>query len=333
MAFVKLSSRLLDSSLWLYDHDVLRVFIFLLLKADAQGVCSVTIPAIAHQCMVPIQRVREILDVLASPDEDSRTAEHDGRRILVERGPEMRIIILNYKKYREMDYTAAERQRRRRQALKGASRRDTVTSRRDIVTVTQAEAEAEAEAEADTEDYRPDGETDTCGATSDDVAPPAPADDAALFSEEGKTLNTRKTLPAPDEVVGLYNRILGGVLPTVMKLTEQRRRRIKARTKDLLPTLEHWRTFFEAVKASPFLLGENPRRWRCTFDWLLSEGATARVLEGAYRSRREVPPPPPPAEAPKSKAVPCPVCKQTLTLGGPCRRCAEKGEANAVQVR
>lgn len=150
MAFVKLSDRLLDSSLWFHDHDVVRVFIFLLLKARPDGWCSVTIPAIAHQCLIPLERAREILDILESPDPDSRTAGDDGRRIAVIREPEFRIKIINYQKYREMDYTHAERQRRYRERKRDAvtPSRDAVTSSRDSVTpsrVTQAEAEEEAD--------------------------------------------------------------------------------------------------------------------------------------------------------------------------------------------
>ena len=62
-------------------------------------------------------------------------------------------LVLNYMKFRERDYTAAERSRRYREKCKAdvASRRDAVTSHRDAVTshrdITQAEADAEVEEE------------------------------------------------------------------------------------------------------------------------------------------------------------------------------------------
>ena len=79
------------------------------------------------------------LERLASGDTDSRSAEHEGRRLIRVDGG---YIVLNYDKYREKDYTNAIRQRRYREKSNAVtSRSNAVTSR----VVTHAEAEAEAE--------------------------------------------------------------------------------------------------------------------------------------------------------------------------------------------
>lgn len=56
-----------------------------------------------------------VLERLASPDPDSRSQEHDGRRMVRINGG---YLILNYFKYRDRDYTAAERMKRLRQRKK-----------------------------------------------------------------------------------------------------------------------------------------------------------------------------------------------------------------------
>lgn len=98
MSFAKLDSGIVNSTIWVQPHDVLRVWIWFLSQCDARGVIRAAAPAISLACMVPVERMREILHLLESPDEDSRTPDHDGRRIeRIEGGWR----ILNYGKYRE----------------------------------------------------------------------------------------------------------------------------------------------------------------------------------------------------------------------------------------
>jgi hypothetical protein len=82
------------------------------------------------------------LERLGSPESESRSPDYEGRRLVRVDGG---YLVLNFFKYRDRDYTGAERARRyrERQAEKrAASHRDITPSHRDI---TQAEAEAEAE--------------------------------------------------------------------------------------------------------------------------------------------------------------------------------------------
>lgn len=162
MSFVKLDCGLLTSTLW-FDREAREVFITALLLAkpevfdneieaievDTLQPSGWTVPAgwygFAAACgpaIVSLAKIDQSTGMLAlrrlcQPDGESRSKEYDGRRMARINGG---YIILNYIKYRERDYTSAERSRRYRQRL--ASRRDTVTPRRDI---TQAEEEAEAE--------------------------------------------------------------------------------------------------------------------------------------------------------------------------------------------
>jgi len=145
MSYVKLDQRLLTSALWIEgDAETVMVWVYLMLQAGPDGIVHDTLPAIAHGCKLSIPKVSGILDMLSSPDEYSRTAAEDGRRIRIEREPEFQVVLINFAKYRGKDHTAAERKRRQRE--REDVTRDTVTRRDVTPSVTQAEAEAEAEA-------------------------------------------------------------------------------------------------------------------------------------------------------------------------------------------
>lgn len=134
MGFTKLDCNIVTSSVWAEDHETLRVWIYLLALADAAGRVRVTIPALAMQCGVTIERARAILDRFASPDPASRSPKNEGRRIRIDRNPEFAIVLLNHHDYRKKDYTHAARQRRYREKNAAPSRDGKVTPSRDAVT-------------------------------------------------------------------------------------------------------------------------------------------------------------------------------------------------------
>lgn len=131
MGFAKLDSNIVTSSVWAEDHETLRVWIYLLALADAAGRVRVTIPALAMQCGVTVQRAQAILDKFASPDPASRSPKNEGRRIRIDRDPEFAIVLLNHADYREKDYTHAARQRRYRERNAPRLRDGGVTASRD----------------------------------------------------------------------------------------------------------------------------------------------------------------------------------------------------------
>ncbi len=162
MAFVKLSCKMLDSSIW-PDKDARDVFITALLMASpyeldkpkAQiSVFDLTktgwsVPAgwygfiegagigIVNRAMIERKRGMAALQRLCSPEQDSSSIDYDGRRMARVDGG---YIILNYMKFRERDETAADRMRRYRKRLE---KKNTVSLRN----VTHVEAEVDAEAE------------------------------------------------------------------------------------------------------------------------------------------------------------------------------------------
>jgi hypothetical protein len=176
MPFVKLDTGILNSTLWV-DRDVTQIFITALLMAEPFEVQSpmeqlevrnlkvtgFTVPpgwyglvpaagvGIIRRALMEQEAGYVALEKLGSAESESRSNDFDGRRLVRVDGG---YIVLNYMKYRDRDYTAAERQKRWRERQKGNG----VTRNCNEITryITQAEAEAEAEAEKNKENLSSD---------------------------------------------------------------------------------------------------------------------------------------------------------------------------------
>ena len=74
-------------------------------------------------------------------------------------------------------------------------------------------------------------------------------------------------------------------LPTVKKLSEERKKSIKARLRTY--SMDDLKLLFEKAEASDFLKGNNNRNWSADFDWLLKDSNIPKVLEGKYDNKRE----------------------------------------------
>lgn len=88
----------------------------------------------------------------------------------------------------------------------------------------------------------------------------------------------------PDDVFAtireLYNSVCGSY-PRLVKMSEARKKAINARLKNGY-TIADFKVLFEKAEASSFLKGGNKRDWSATFDWLITDGNMAKVLDGNY---------------------------------------------------
>lgn len=167
MAFVKLDTKVLDSTLWIH-RDQREVFITALLMAEPfeltapapqlEGANSSIVetgfvvppgwygfvpaagPGIVRRAGLNTEDEHragmEALKMLGQADPDSRSAEHEGRRLVRIDGG---FLVLNYMKYRDKDHTAAQRQRRLRERRNGSH---AVTSRSEPVISRIADADS-----------------------------------------------------------------------------------------------------------------------------------------------------------------------------------------------
>lgn len=85
------------------------------------------------------------------------------------------------------------------------------------------------------------------------------------------------------QIADMYNGTCAS-FPTLTKLSDRRRRAIKARF-NAGYTLDDFQRLFEMAEESEFLKGGNGRNWSATFDWLIQDGNMAKVLDGNYQAR------------------------------------------------
>lgn len=142
--FVKIYESILTSSVWMESHATVRVWLTMLARADANGYVAASVPGLAHIAHVTREECEQALGVLLAPDADSRTKDHDGRRIEAVDGG---WVVLNARKYRDLrtadQVSASERVKRHREKLKALP----VT----LPPVTEPQKRPEAEAEANKE--------------------------------------------------------------------------------------------------------------------------------------------------------------------------------------
>jgi uncharacterized protein YdaU (DUF1376 family) len=93
--------------------------------------------------------------------------------------------------------------------------------------------------------------------------------------------------PPPDPVLIVleaWNAMARGAgLRTVVKLTDQRRKRLLARIKDY--TVDTMTEAIAAVPSRPFLMGQGPRGWKADFDFITRPDSVAKIMEGNYGER------------------------------------------------
>lgn len=109
--FVKLYEDILDSSVWCLDGDTRLVWVTMLAMANKDGLVHAAVPGIANRARVSLEATRKAIEIFQAPDPDSRSQEHEGRRI-ERRGRDW--FIFNY---------GAHRERGRQDAIKANKRK------------------------------------------------------------------------------------------------------------------------------------------------------------------------------------------------------------------
>lgn len=121
-----------------------------------------------------------------------------------------------------------------------------------------------------------------------------PAADLRSLSNS-ETAETLELLPQAeptssfeDEVQLLWNQLAERqkAIASVRSISKGRRKHVRARQKDALPSIAAWRMLISCIEQQPFLLGANDRGWSVTFDWCIeNETNPSKVLEMRYADR------------------------------------------------
>ncbi len=202
------------------------------------------------------------ISLLEAPDPDSNLPEMNGRRIIpLKEMSEIELnrgwLIVNYKYYRDLggkarkDYMADYMREYRKHGAK--SRRESVNNGKPNVNISKPKVKHT--------------DTDT---------------DSFSSSKKEEECRNSKVPPCPHEKIReLYNMNCKS-LPTLLKLSKQRKQRLQVRWREH-PDLQWWIKLFQKVEETPFCCGDNDRGWKASFDWLIANDTNAlKVLEGKY---------------------------------------------------
>jgi hypothetical protein len=160
MAYTKLFSSIVTSTIWVETDRTRIVWITMLALADRNGEVQASIPGLARIAGVPVPDCEDALQKFMSPDPYSRTPDDEGRRIEKIDGG---WALINHSKYREMasredsKEANAKRQKRHydRKARNLTHTNANLTHTDANLTHTLHIAEAEAEAELREEKKEP----------------------------------------------------------------------------------------------------------------------------------------------------------------------------------
>jgi hypothetical protein len=160
MSYAKLSSTIVNSTIWAESDRTLRVWIGLLALADAQGQIIMSRFSLRKVLEVSFEDLDAALEIFMSPDPHSRSKQEEGRRVkIIEGGWE----LVNYPEYRALNNEEsrrarnAEYQRRHRNKGKKESewnvrkKSDKTDGQQMSALSAHADADADADAEADAE--------------------------------------------------------------------------------------------------------------------------------------------------------------------------------------
>jgi hypothetical protein len=144
--YTKLFGSILRSTVWRTPPHVRLVWITMLALADRDGVVDSSVPGLADAAGVERAQCEHALALFLAPDPDSRTPDHEGRRIEKVDGGWR---LLNHAKYAEKmsleDRRAKDAERQRRKRERDASR----AASRDVTSVTPASAGSRESRHAD----------------------------------------------------------------------------------------------------------------------------------------------------------------------------------------
>jgi hypothetical protein len=90
------------------------------------------------------------------------------------------------------------------------------------------------------------------------------------------------------DILDLYHALLAE-LPRVRKLTDSRKRMLRARWNEKSKsegglrsnTIEFWESFFKYISRSDFLMGRKAE-WRANFEWIITKRNFYKIIEGTY---------------------------------------------------
>lgn len=132
MGFTKLDEGIVHSSVWSEPYPTRVLWVTMLAMCDSRGFVASSRSGLTRAANITQVEFDASIEILEGPDPDSRSPEHDGRRVEKRDGGWQ---VLNYQKYRNFSYSSspeAVRQRKHRGRARPCDGSLHVTKGRDI---------------------------------------------------------------------------------------------------------------------------------------------------------------------------------------------------------
>jgi len=112
---------------------------------------------------------------------------------------------------------------------------------------------------------------------------PLPTNHYPLTTTQEKTIiasDAGRPLCPHEKIIEAYHRILPE-LPSIRRMDAARKSTLQARWRESEKhrTIEFWEKYFTWVRNFPFYLGENDRKWKADFSWLINSKNFTKILE------------------------------------------------------
>ena len=127
---------------------------------------------------------------------------------------------------------------------------------------------------------REDGDADKSASQACAQAPDAPPPSPPKAKPTAPPVPYEKIRELFNSTCLSYSKVVG--------ITGKRQTTVAARWKEH-PDLDWWAEYFKRIEASNFLKGNNDRKWKATFDWLINSSNMNKVLEGNYDTPTNAP--------------------------------------------
>ena len=89
-----------------------------------------------------------------------------------------------------------------------------------------------------------------------------------------------------DTVLKSWNQLAADCgLSPINLLTTARKVSLRLRLREI-GGLGGWSALMARIRAGPFLLGDNDKGWKCSFDWILKPANLTKIMEGNYDARK-----------------------------------------------
>lgn len=243
--------------------NVFAVWGYVIANTRQDGTVEINPPIVAAVLGCAVGEVTSALDVLTSPDPNSRSKKEEGRRLIQQAA--FLYSVPTYADYRAIrdDDGRKEYMRQYMQGYRDKKKAVNVNVNSGKTRLAQAEAEADTDAE------------EALSASNEALVPGKPG-----------------TRDCPhSEIVAAYHEILPE-LATVRDWTPDRQAFLRARWREKAErqTVAWWRGYFEYVRTCPFLMGQGSTAgdrdpFYADMEWLVRPKNFRKVIEGKYQRR------------------------------------------------